>query len=185
LHWQHDDARYELRLEAAVASAPAFEWHSIGSLDAAGVAPDRFVDRRRGRGAQAANFQRDIGKLTFSGPSLELPLPPGAQDRLSWMPQLAGIVAAEPARWRAGERIRLFVAGARGEAELWTFSVHGPESLLLPGEQLTAWKLVREPDRPYGTRVDVWLDPGRHYFPVRARLSNGDSTTEFSLVPGS
>jgi hypothetical protein len=31
--------------------------------------------------------------------------------------------------------------------------------------------LVREPRRPYDTRVEVWLDAARHHLPVRVRLT--------------
>ncbi len=43
-------------------------------------------------------------------------LPPGTQDQLSWMIQLAGIVAAEPERASEGDRISMAVVGARGDA---------------------------------------------------------------------
>jgi hypothetical protein len=47
----------------------------------------------------------------------------GAQDRLSWIVQLAAIVQARhPA---AGERIVMQVAGPRGDADAWQFDVLG------------------------------------------------------------
>jgi hypothetical protein len=182
LRWQPEGERYQARLEASVAGAPAFDWSSAGLIDGAGVAPVRFVDRRRGRGAQAANFQRETGRITYSGPPVEQPLPPGAQDRLSWWLQLAGIVAAEPARWQAGRRIEVFVSGARGDAEVWTFTVIGTEPVASPDTSIPWLKLLREPSRPYDTRAEVWLDPARHHMPARLRLTNGDAFTELSLA---
>jgi hypothetical protein len=38
-----------------------------------------------------------------------------------------------------------------------------------------ALRLSREPDRPYDTRVEVWLDPARQHLPVRAL---------FTTIPG-
>jgi hypothetical protein len=174
LHWQPEDGRYQARFSGEAGGAPAFEWTSTGALDGAGVAPERYLDRRRGRGAQAANFRRDSGRISYSGPAVEWPLPAGAQDRLSWLPQLAGIVAAEPARWRQGQEIRVFVSGARGDADVWTFRVAGPETLTgLPGGPVETLRLLREPDRPYDLRAEVWLDPARHHMPVKARFSSG------------
>ena len=165
LRWMpQSEARYELHLEGRVAGLTLLDWVSQGQLDAAGVAPDRFAVRRRGRDRQAANFQREAAKITFSGPTIELPLLPGAQDRLSWMIQLPAIVAAAPERFVAGTSVVLFVAGARGDADVWTFAVQGLESV---GATL-ALKLVREPRRPYDTRAEVWLDPADHYLPLRA-----------------
>ena len=158
------DARYTLHLQGRVAGMTVLDWASQGQLDAAGVAPERFAVRRRGRDTHAANFQREAGKLTFSGPTHQLPLLPGAQDRLSWMLQLPAIVAAAPERFVAGASVQLFVAGARGDAEVWTFVVAGAEML---GDTPTL-KLVREPTRLYGIRVEVWLDPAAHYLPLRA-----------------
>jgi len=164
LQWTHaSDGRYQLRLEGRVAGVTLLEWASQGEIDAAGVAPDRFAVRRRGRDRQAANFQRDVGKITFSGPTHELSLLPGAQDRLSWTVQLPAIVAAAPERFIAGTSVVLSVAGVRGDADVWTFVVQGTE--VLGG--VPALKLLREPRKPYDTRVDVWLDPAQSYLPLR------------------
>jgi hypothetical protein len=175
LQWRPEADRYEARFTGEADGAPVFEWTSTGRFDSAGVAPERFLDRRRGRGAQAANFRRDSGRITYSGPSAEWPLPPGAQDRLSWLLQLAGIVAAEPGRWQPGQEIRLYVSGAHGDAAVWIFRVEGIERLqALPDEPVVpTLKLVREPSGPFDIRAEVWLDPSRHHVPVRARFANG------------
>jgi hypothetical protein len=121
--------------------------------------------RRRGRDSQAANFQREAGKITFSGPTHELPLVPGAQDRLSWVLQLTAIVAAAPERFASGARILLYVAGARGDGDIWAFDAHGFETV---GE-IPALKMAREPRRLYDTRAEIWLDPADHFLPLRLR----------------
>lgn len=182
LHWRPDGQHYGASFAGEAGGVPVFEWSSSGAFDAAGVAPERFVDRRGGRGAQAANFRRETGRISYSGPSVEWPLVAGAQDRLSWMPQLAGIVAAAPERWGAGQEIALFVSGARGDADVWRFRVEGPETLDgMPGAPVAALKLQRDPPRPYDIRAEVWLDPARHHMPVRARLRNGAVVWVFEL----
>ena len=164
LDWAPEaEARYTLRLQGRIAGVTLLDWASQGALDAAGVAPERFALRRRGRDTQAANFQREASKITFSGPTHEVPLLPGAQDRLSWMVQLPAVVAAAPERYAAGTLVRLFVAGARGDADVWTFVVQGIDLL---GDTPTL-KLVREPRKLYDTRTEVWLDPAEHYLPLR------------------
>jgi hypothetical protein len=157
------DAHYALRLQGRVAGVTLLDWASQGQLDAAGVAPERFAVRRRGRDRQAVNFQREAGKITFSGPTHELPLVPGVQDRLSWLLQLPAIVAAAPEQFTAGATVLLFVAGARGDGDVWDFVVQGVEAL----GDATALKLVREPRRLYDTRAEVWLDPADHFLPLR------------------
>jgi hypothetical protein len=157
------DASYELHLQGRVAGLTLLDWASQGQLDAAGIAPERFAVRRRGRDVQAANFQHGSGKITFSGPKTEWPLLPGAQDRLSWLLQLPGVVAAAPERFAPGASVVLFVAGARGDADVWTFVVQGSE----PVGGTPALRLLREPSRLYGLRAEVWLDPAAHYLPLR------------------
>lgn len=167
------DGRYDARLEGSVAGFNVLDWRSAGQIDRAGIAPERFLIQRRGRDAQAANFQRGIGKITYSGPSVQYDLPPGAQDRLSWMLQIGGVLNAAPKRFGVGSQIDFFVSGARGDADLWRFSVVGLESVRAGGRDVMALKLAREPRKPYDTRVEVWLDPAREHRPVRARLVNG------------
>ena len=161
------DARYEARLEGRVAGITMLDWVSRGAIDGAGIAPERFALRRRGRDQDAANFQRDAGKITFSGPTHELPLLRGVQDRLSWMLQLPAIVEADPAHYGPGTQIRLMVVGARGGAAVWAFKVVGPEAL---GSR-SALKLVREAEHIHDTRAEVWLDPARGHLPLRAVLA--------------
>lgn len=186
LTWRHGPEGYELRIEGGALGLRLLSWHSRGGVDAAGLAPLRFVDQRGNRAPRAANFQRDKGLVTYSGSTVEHPLLPGAQDRLSWMLQLAGIVEADPARWVAGERVQLWVAGARGDGDAWTFVVAGHEAVDLAGARAErALLLRREPRKPYDTRVEVWLDPARQHLPVRLKLGSaaGDDALEFLLKP--
>jgi len=187
LIWRPEAAAYTLSLGmGAVGSA------SVGALDLHGIAPERHVETRRSREVRAANFQRQVGpdgegggRITFSGPRVEYPLLPGVQDRLSWMLQLAGVLAADPALGQPGRKVRLQVVGVRGEAALWVFRVIALQTLALPaGEVVSAVHLQREAERPYDTAVDVWLDPARHHLPVRLRLQNraDGPVTAFDLL---
>ena len=182
LRWRKTNAGYELELAGSVLGLSVIGWSSRGAFDSAGIAPLRYVDQRRGKSAVAANFQREIGRVSFSGPPVTYPLVPGTQDRLSWMVQLPAIFEADPARWHAGTRVELFVVGAHGEADLWTFIVRGFEPVEVPSGRLEAAMLLqREPQRPYDTRVDVWLDPARHHLPARARLTSMPSGDALEL----
>jgi Protein of unknown function (DUF3108) len=186
LIWQHDGRAYTLSLSGSALGLELIGQASRGVFDAAGLAPERFVDRRRGRDRQAANFDRSAGRITFSGPALTFPLVPGAQDRLSWMVQLPAIVEADAARRTAGTRVAMFIVGARGDADVWTFSVRGPEPVeLAAGNKVDALRLTREPRRPYDMQIEVWLDPTRQHLPARVRLTTlpGGDSLELTLVP--
>ncbi len=171
LQWFSDGALYRLSLRNEAAGALNLGSASSGAIDAHGLAPERHTDSRRGRDVRAVNFQRDSARVTFSGPRGELPLVAGAQDRLSWMLQLAGIAEANPALRAPGSEVAVFVVGTRGDAEVWLCTVVGSEALDLPaGTVAAALHLRREPKRLYDTTVDIWLDPARHHLPVQARL---------------
>jgi len=74
-----------LKLESKLAGLTLLTQISRGGFDADGHRP-RALHRLAGCGAPPSrrNFQRDAGKVTFSGSTQELPLEPGVQDRVSW-----------------------------------------------------------------------------------------------------
>jgi hypothetical protein len=79
----------------------------------------------------------------------------------------------------------MVVAGARGDAEVWRFTVQPPAELDLPaGRVLGAVHLLREPRRAYDTEVQVWLDPAREHLPVQLwlRLRATGEGTELRLA---
>lgn len=183
LRWRPEPEGYTLTLGFEAAG-----WASVGVLDIDGLAPVRHVETRRGREVRAANFHRDAGadgsRITFSGPAVEHPLWPGAQDRLSWLMQLPAVLQADPGLARPGAEVQLFVAGVRGDALWWHFVVQSVEPVeLATQEVVTAVHLQRLPQHSWDTRVDVWLDPARHHLPVRLQIRNGAAaTTEFRLL---
>ena len=172
LQWRPAGDRYALRLEGRLAGINVLLQTSQGGFDDAGIAPLRFTDQRMRRDVKAANFQREVGKITFSGPSTEFPLLIGTQDRLSWMIQLAAVAAAEPQRLAPGGKVALYVVGARGEADLWVFRYVAHEQVVSGADTVAAVKFARQPRGLHDTEVEAWLDPARHHLPVRARLSN-------------
>lgn len=187
LDWHRDGQQYALLLQRTLQGRALEGARSRGSIDADGVAPERLAALRAGREARAANFRRDVQRISYSGPTHQHPLWPGAQDRLSWMIQLPAVLEANPALRRPGARITLFVAGTGGDAEAWHFDVAGAEPLALPaGPVSAALRLVREPARPYDQRIDVWLDPARAHLPVQVRLQTvpgpQDAATEWRLA---
>jgi hypothetical protein len=175
---------YTFTMRGTVLSLEVIGMTSRGHVGSTGLVPDRYVDRRRGRDRNAANFDHVQSRITYSGPSVVVALMPGAQDRLSWLAQLPAIVAAAPAKWAAGTRVLMQVSGARGDADVWAFIVHGREEVVTAsGPVRHALRLTREPRKPYDTQVEVWLDPARHHLPVRARMTTlpGGDTLELSL----
>ncbi len=170
-HWRFATSgeAYELALQTQMPGRDSGHLRSEGRTGPWGLEPARFVEGRRGRDQRAVNFQRDAaggGRIGFSGPSLELPLPPGVQDRLGWLLQLAAILEAEPALRQPGAEVSMWVVGPRGDADVWVFQVAGIEPAA--GEAPALLALHREPRRPWDTAVRVWLDPQARHLPWRA-----------------
>jgi Protein of unknown function (DUF3108) len=179
LSWQPTaDGAYDLHLEGRIAGLTVMDWASRGAIDGAGLAPERFAIRRRGRDHDAANFQRDAAKITFSGPTHEYPLLPGVQDRLSWMLQLSAIIDAAPQRFGPGARVTLMVIGARGGANLWSFNVVGTERV----GDISALKLQRGARGPHDTQVEAWLDPAQGHLPLRLLLTQAEGGAPLELL---
>jgi hypothetical protein len=183
LSWRADGERYALDLRAVLPGGRELEQRSTGGFDAAGLAPLRLADRRRGRDVRAANFQREHGKVTFSGPRWALPLAEGTQDRLSWLVQLVALADGAPQGLPEGTELSMWVVGARGAGSHWRFEVRGRQPLdAASGAAQVLW-LVREPAHPYDIRVEVWLDPRRGHWPARLRQTQvpGGEPLEWTL----
>ena len=177
LHWRHDANSYEAKLEVSAPLLPSRSQHSAGRITAEGLAPLRFSDK--GRHEEAAHFERDKGRVSFSNNQPDAPLLPGAQDRLSVLLQLGAMIAGSPGKFPPGTHATIQTAGTR-DSEPWIFTVEGEEQLQLPGGKLAALKLIRNPRKEYDTKVELWLAPGMDYVPVRLRLTqpNGDSVDQ-------
>ena len=173
LDWRVAAGGYDLRLDGAMPLlGTLITQTSRGRFDAAGLAPERYTDRRPGRSEQAANFQRLEGQVSFSGGAPAQPLVPGLQDRLSVMLQLAAIAAAGPQPPPPDQVLTIPVVTARGETAAWVLRFGGVQTVETPAGAIRAWRYVREPVLVRDTRAELWLDPSRHYLPVRVRFTD-------------
>lgn len=176
IDWRPQGGGYVLRLEGRVPIVGTLITQtSRGGFDAAGLAPERYTDKRLRRAEQAASFQRSAGVISFSGQSPEQPMTPGVQDRLSVMLQLAAIANAWAKPPPAGEHFLIRVVGARGDSHVWSLRFEGLQAVDTPAGSVRALRFLREPASPQDTRAEFWLDPARQYLPVRARLTDGSS----------
>jgi len=188
LAWSRAGPAFDLRLATRLAGRAPREWVSEGGFDRAGLAPSSLVQRDGERVTRSVAFDRASGQPRWSGapPRLALALAPGAQDRWSWVAQLAAIAEARP---RGLVVVHLQVAGLRGGLDRWTFRAQPdeplpPEALEQVPARLRAaplLHLVREPVRPYDLRVEAWLAPAIHHFPVALRLATPPSRWSFCL----
>ena len=174
LLWRHDGERYEAKLEVSAPLLPSRIQQSTGSITADGLAPLRFSDKSRSE--QAAHFQRDEGKVSFSNNqprcatvargagSAERAVATGRADRA------ATPASSAPAR-RSPSRPPAPARPNRGCSQ-W----RARNSSSFPAEMCATLKLTRNPRKEFDIKVELWLAPGMDYVPVRLRLTqpNGD-----------
>jgi hypothetical protein len=168
LQWAHDGKAYNARMEISHFLLGARVQTSTGNLGAHGLEPTRFGDKVRTE--VAAHFDYDKNKITFSANTPDAPLLPGAQDQLSVMLQMASMLAADPKLFTRGSTLSFQAVGPKS-AEAWVFTIGTLEKLGLPGGELGALRVWREPNGEYDSRVEIWFAPEMAYLPVRIRLT--------------
>ena len=168
--WRHDGAAYQASLNVTKFMLSLRQWNSKGALTVAGLAPARFGEKGFRRAEVASHFVREEGRVIFSANSAPAPLLPGAQDHMSVFMQLASMWAGEPNRFGAGDSLSFQSIGPR-QAETWTFVVSAEDRISVPGGNMQAIKLTREPTGEYSTKAEIWLAPQLAYMPAHIRLS--------------
>ncbi|NBT11039.1 MAG: hypothetical protein EBT24_08580 [Betaproteobacteria bacterium] len=156
--WTVTAGRYRTQLQAHLGqapegAAPALNWSSQGGLDEHGVAPERFLTQPRRGGARAVNFQRDTGLVSYSGPTGQAALVPGAQDRLSWLVQLLALAQAHPTGQGLPAQWPLWVAGPQGDGDHWWFELQWHPAT-------ECWQFTRRAERRYEVEVQAWVKGG-------------------------
>ena len=177
LGWKPNGQRYEATMTLRATFFGSRTQTSLGTLTPQGLRPDTFIDRAR----KERRLDMDWTRASYSTNPFEasLPLPTGAQDRLSLFFQLGFVLAAQKAPPAPGQRWDLPVLSP-AQAQTWTFVWQGTETIDLPAGKLPAWKLEREARHPGDTRMTLWFAPEMHFIPVRIRLveNNGDTVDQ-------
>jgi Protein of unknown function (DUF3108) len=176
LEWSSDGRTYQLVLESKALFISFLRQTSVGTVSAAGLQPERYTDKRFKGSEKATHFQPDKGIISFANNKPDAPWTNRAQDRLSVMMQLAGIVRGDPVRILAQPTISMPVAGI-DDAEMWTFALEGQEKIELPAGTTTALHLVRYPRKEFDRKVELWLAPQLDYMPVRIKQTEQNGTT--------
>lgn len=179
VRWRNDGDKYTLNLLATYTllfkTFNVFEQNSTGQITPTGLQPQRFSDKRLNRSEVAAHFNYASEKISFSVNKPEMPLLAGAQDRASVIWQLAGLLAADPARYPPGSIFTVQTVSS-SDAEPWLFTVNEPETLNLTSGSHIALRLTRNPRREFDQKIELWFATSLNYLPVRFRFTetNGD-----------
>jgi hypothetical protein len=175
IQWQNDGGKYRVATEArAMLAGKILDERSEGAIDAHGLAPAAFTQKRYRKEATTTTFDRQARVIRFAGSDKSYPIKGGEQDRGSAMWQLIAVARAAPAKFRQGSSWTFFVAGQR-DAEPWTFKVGKQEKIKTPQGEMTALHVVKTPPPDSKEQqIDLWLAPALEWYPVRMRYTDGD-----------
>lgn len=180
MRWEIDRQarRYRIALEAWVGLGLTKDFVQIseGRLDAWGLAPERFTDRRLLRDPRITDFRRGpdgAGEVAFPGAAAAVPLVAGTQDRVSVLFQLSALARAAPEALGVGQVHEIVTAGS-SRAEPWHFTVQAREAVEWADHAGMALRLTRRPRREGDGTLDVWLAEQAAWLPVRTRLVEPD-----------
>lgn len=149
---------------------------SEGAIDAYGLAPARFTEKRFRKEPTTTTFDRASKIISFSASGQTYPIKGGEQDRNSAVWQLIAVARGAASKFRPGSSWTFFVAGQR-DADEWTFKVVKQERVKTPLGELNTLHVQKVP--PPDSReqhLDIWLAPALEWYPARLRFSddNGD-----------
>lgn len=175
VRWTASAKQFAVTSEArAMLLGKILDSKSEGAIDAHGLAPASFTEKRFRKEATTTTFDRGTHTIRFSSSGQTYPIKGGEQDRNSAIWQLIAVARAAGAKFKPGSEWTFFVAGQR-DADPWTFKVLGQEKIRTPlGELDTLHVEKAPPPDSKEQRVDIWLAPKQEWYPVRLRYSEPD-----------
>jgi hypothetical protein len=173
--WRAGDGKYSVSAESRVPVLGTItNDRSSGLVDAFGLAPGEFIEKRMRKDATTTTFNRDTKVLRFSESTQVYPLKGGEQDRASITWQLAAVARGAGEKFKPGSEWTFFVAGRR-DAETWVFKVIKRQKVRTGLGEVDTVLVARQPvlDKKDQT-LEVWLAPQHEWYPVKLRYTEGE-----------
>ncbi|CAB3796671.1 hypothetical protein LMG28614_04411 [Paraburkholderia ultramafica] len=181
IHWTSNAQSYEMIVSVPLPFVGPFVYSSHGRIDAFGLAPDQYIEKRGHRAEDIAIFNRTDKKIGFTRTPASLPLPDGAQDRFSMVMQLASLVRGDPSTYKPGVTRQFFVVD-NDSGENWPVETIGDETIRTAEGYLDTRHFKRLPRHDGDLRrIDVWLAPSLGWLPARI-VQTEPNGTQFELV---
>jgi len=180
--WQQGGGKYSLVTEARSGMfGKVLEYRSEGTVDAWGLAPDTYYEKRIRKGAGTTTFRRDAKTIDLADSDNTVPIHGGEQDRSSAPWQLAAIARASPQKFVPGSEWKFYVVGRRN-ADTWSFKVIGTETVKTGAGDVKAVHFSKAPPKGKGQQVDLWLAPSLEWYPVRLVFMEDDGDSFEQLL---
>jgi Protein of unknown function (DUF3108) len=137
---------------------------SVGTITAAGLRPERFLERKPGSDAEGLEFDWPRHTVTLErGASRKTAIL--ADDTVDWLTMIFQLASVPPRAGGAMLPLRVYT-----QRKLYDFQlkVLGIEEIEIPLGKVRALHL-RHVDADDGRETDVWLGIDQHYLPVKMR----------------
>jgi hypothetical protein len=181
IHWSSDGQSYEMVVSIPLPFVGTFSYSSHGRIDAFGLAPEQYIEKRGRRPEDVTIFNHVTKQIAFTKTPATLALPDGAQDRFSLVMQLASLVRGDPNTYQPGVTRQFYVAD-NDSGEIWPIETIGDETVHTRGGFIAARHFMRLPRHDGDQRrIDVWLAPSLGWLPVRI-LQTEPNGTQFELL---
>jgi len=181
IHWASEGDDYEMVVSVPLPFVGTYTYASHGRIDAFGLAPARYTEKRGRRPEDVTTFDRTARRIGFTRTSATLALPDGAQDRFSMVMQLASLVRGDPDAYKPGVT-RAFYVADDDSGELWPIETIGDEPVRTAEGFVQARHFMRLPRREGDRRrIDVWLAPTLGWLPVRI-MQTEPNGSQFELL---
>ncbi len=185
IRWESHGGTYRMVVSMPLPFVGTFTYESRGHIDAWGLAPDEYIEKRGRRPEDVSVFNRTSRQIEFTRTPTRVPMPDGAQDRFSMVMQLASLVRGDPDVYRPGVTRQFFVVD-NDSGEIWPIETIGDESVGTPHGFVMARHFMRLPRHPGDRRrIDVWLAPALGWLPVRLVQTEPNGTQIELLWRGS
>lgn len=181
IHWLSDGQSYEMVVSIPLPFVGTFSYSSHGRIDAFGLAPEQYIEKRGRRPEDVTIFNHSTKQIAFTKTPATLALPDGAQDRFSLVMQLASLVRGDPNTYQPGVTRQFYVAD-NDSGQTWPIETIGDETVHTRGGFVAARHFMRLPRQDGDKRrIDVWLAPSLGWLPVRI-LQTEPNGTQFELL---
>ena len=182
--WEPDGEAYRLAMEIDSALI-RLTYESVGRLEPDGLRPLRYRESRK---LPMRAARERVLRFDEAGPSAAggeggdpLVLPPGGQDRLSVVMQLALLARARPARFSPGSEWVLPLASWRSVDDA-RFAVGPHETVDAGGRSLSAQRIRRVAAEADQAGIELWLADDAARTPVVIRFDDDGRALRFTLA---